>query len=694
MADATPGRSRRRRTGLALAALGLLLVGLVVFLVRRGSDGVEGGPAPAPAPAGDRPPAELAGTRAAPAPSDAARTGPGTPDAEPAAGPRDEPQDPAQRPFDAGSGPVEIAVRFVGDGPRPRVVELVVWPRGDEDNARWLRLDGADPKGRLPRAPSYTIHVNVDDCASDQRFGEMAPDANDRIVLDVALLVRPILEIVDAARGAPIADAFVDAVDSSESDDADAPGWLGSPRAAGDRLRTRIAADAGGRVTLDPTTKESVVWVGAPGHAWVRKRVAFTAEPQRVVLAPGGAVRVVVERYERLADARIAVARIDSSVAGTPSANQAFTWRRGVEVEPTAVVGTFVLGGLSPGTWLATVAPRSADEDAKALLAQQVFVVMAGQTTDVALSPTDAPKPVEVGIVLEFRIASRADMPMTWELWGQGRDNGDVDRVLRVPPPDGAGVTRVPVTGLRLGPYQLQDRSTGWDRLVVVREPDQVVPVVMPASGGLRVRVLAGADRRVLSDADVRLMNYESPWGPLDAADGDRQGGATSDATRGTPGATPDPAFEVRGWRGGGIHVPWDAEVRAYAARVVSGKVSVSAAARGFVEQTVDTTITPGDAVRELEIVLDRGATVIARVTQGGKSAPHLVGTIGVSVPTSPTGEGGAGTYHYDVSTATVDGLAPGTYEVTWRREEGDTPVKTTVTVAAGATVTVDLEVK
>jgi hypothetical protein len=271
---------------------------------------------------------------------------------------------------------VEIAVRFVGDGPRPRVVELVVWPRGDEDNARWLRLDGADPKGRLPRAPSYTIQVNVDDCASDQRFGEMAPDANDRIVLDVALLVRPILEIVDAARGAPLADAFVDAVESSESDDADAPGWLGAPRAEGDRLRTRIAADAGGRVTLDPTTKESVVWVGAPGHAWVRKRVAFTAEPQRVVLAPGGAVRVVVERYERLADVRIAVARIDSSVAGTPSANQAFTWRQGVEVEPTAVVGTFVLGGLSPGTWLATVAPRSADEDAKALLAQGVSQVV------------------------------------------------------------------------------------------------------------------------------------------------------------------------------------------------------------------------------------------------------------------------------------------------------------------------------
>ncbi len=146
MADVTPGRSRRRRTGLALAALGLLLVGLVVFLVRRGSDGVEGGSAPAPAPSGDRRPAELAGMRAAPAPTDATRTGPVTPDAVPAAGPEDEPQDPTQRPFDAGSGPVEIAVRFVGDGPRPRVVELVVWSHGDEGNARWLRLDGADPK--------------------------------------------------------------------------------------------------------------------------------------------------------------------------------------------------------------------------------------------------------------------------------------------------------------------------------------------------------------------------------------------------------------------------------------------------------------------------------------------------------------------------------------------------------------------
>ena len=693
MAETACGSTRRRRTGLALAGVGLLLVGLVVFLVRRGSDGVEGSSAPAPAPSGDRRPAELAGTRAAPAPTDATRTGPVTPDAVPAAGPEDEPQDPTQRPFDAGSGPVEIAVRFVGDGPRPRVVELVVWSHGDEGNARWLRLDGADPKGRLPRAPSYTVRVNVDDCASDQRFGEMAPDADDRIVLDVALLVRPILEIVDAARGAALANAYVDAVHWSESDDADAPGWLGPPRAEGDRVRTRIAADAGGRVTLDPTTKESVVWVGAPGHAWVRKRVAFTAESQRVALAPGGAVRVVVERYERLADVRVSVARIDSSLSGTPSANQAFTWRQGVEVEPTAVVGTFVLGGLLPDTWLATVAPRSADGDAKALLAQQVFVVMAGQTTDVTLSPTDAPKPVEVGIVLEFRVGARPDTSMRWELWGQGRDNGDVEREVVVPPSDGSGVVRVPVKGLRLGPYQLRDASMEWDRLVVVRDADQVVPVVVPAIGRLRVRVLGGADRRVLSDAQVHVA-YGSPWDRVETADGGRDDGERSDPSGAPPGAASDPVFEVRGWRGRGSNVRWDAAVRAHAAIVVSGKVSVSAEARGFIERTIDTTITPGDAVRELEIVLDRGATVIARVTQGGKPAPHLVGTIGVSVPTSPTGEGGAGTYHYDVSTATVDGLAPGTYEVTWRREEGDTPVKTTVTVAAGATVTVDLEVK
>lgn len=689
MADATPGRSRRRRTGLALAALGLLLVGLVVFLVRRGSDGVEGGPAPAPAPSAtdNRPPAELAASGRAGPPTTG--TGPKRPvltfdeDADPTPT-ADTPLAPP-RPEEAGSGPVGVVVSYIGDGARPRILELECVLDGRYDATVRLRLDGARPTGRLPRATTYRIHAVLDGWASDQAWRELAPSIEDSLVLDLVLPVARVLEVVDAVRGEPVAGAYADEFHWSDNSSDDVPGRPYTHDEHVER-RARTAADASGRITLGRSARATAVWVGAPGHAWTSLWVELVPTPQRVVLPRGGGVRVDVRGAERLRDACVLVRRDDGNEPQGDPASGGFA---GVEAYPTDVAGAFVLDGLAPGRWLAAVGPRSARLSQEAPSASSPFEVVAGNTTVVTLTPADVPPEQDLSVVFEFRSSQPRAASMTWDLSGAGRTTRGLARDLEVPATDATGVARVGVRGLRRGPYQLTDTESGWRCFVKVREADEVVTVVVPPPGRIRIRVLGTGDRRPLPEAVIRL-EYGGP-SALGGSAGEAVDGVSS-----TPSDT-DGTFTVTSWSGGRTEVPFDRVAKCHAATVPSGRVEVVASMAGFVERRVEATITPGDAAVEFEVLLDAAAIVVVRVTQGGKPAPQLVGEISLG-RVAPDGAGGSdmswSSWRSDVSEAVFDGLEPGTYQASWRRDERAEAVTATVTVKAGERVTVDLEVK
>lgn len=689
MADVTPGSTRRRRTGLALAGVGLLLVGLVVFLARRGSDGVEGSPAPAPAPSATdpRPPAELAAIGRAGPPTTG--TGPKRPvltfdeDADPTPTADAPPVPP--RPEEAGSGPVGVVVSYVGDGARPRVLELECVLDGRYDAAVRLRLDGARPAGRLPRAATYRIQAVLDGWTSDQAWSDLGPNAEDALVLAVVLPVARVLEVLDAVRGEPVAGAYADEFHWLDRASDDAPGRPYTHDEHAER-RARTAADASGRIALGRSTRATAVWVGAPGHTWTSTWVELVPTPQRVVLPRGGGVRVEVRGAERLRDACVLVRRDDGSEPLDDPASGGFA---GVEAYPTDVAGAFVLDGLAPGRWLAAVGPRSARRSGEAPSASSPFEVVAGTTTVVTLTPADVPSEADLSVVFEFRSSQPRAGSATWDLSGAGRKTLGLARDLEVPATDGTGVARVRVSGLRRGPYQLTDAASGWRCFVNVREADQVVPVVVPPPGRVRVRVLGAGDRRPLPGAEVRL-EYGNPSALRESAS------ATVEGVPATPSDT-DEAFAVTSWSGGRTEVPFDPVAKAHAATVPSGRVEVVVALAGFIERSVEATITPGDAAVELEVVLDPAAIVVVRVTQGGKPAPQLVGEISLGRVT-PDGAGGTdmawSSWRSDVSEAVFDGLAPGTYEASWRRDERAEAVTATVTVKAGERVEVPLEAK
>ncbi|MBL9087543.1 MAG: hypothetical protein JNM10_10405, partial [Planctomycetia bacterium] len=589
------------------------------------------------------------------------------------------------RPEEAGSGPVGVVVSYIGDGARPRVLELECVLDGRYDATVRLRLDGARPTGRLPRATTYRIDAVLDGWASDQVWRELASSLEDSLVLDLVLPVARVLEVVDAVRGEPVAGAYADEFHWSDNSSDDVPGRPYTHDEHVER-RARTAADASGRIALGPSVRATAVWIGAPGHAWTSLWVELVPTPQRVVLPRGGGVRVDVRGAERLRDACVLVRRDDGNEPQDDPASGGFA---GVEAYPTDVAGAFVLEGLAPGRWLAAVGPRSARLSQEAPSASSPFEVVAGNTTVVTLTPADVPSEAELSVVFEFRSSQPRAASATWDLSGAGRKTRGLARDLEVPATDATGVARVGVRGLRRGPYQLTDAESGWGCFVKVREADEVVTVVVPPPGRIRVRVLGTGDRRPLPEAGVRL-EYGGP---------SAMGGSAGEAVDGvppTPSAT-DEAFAVTSWSGGRTQVPFDRVAKCHAASVPSGRVEVVASMAGFVERRVEATITPGDAAVELEVLLDAAAIVVVRVTQGGKPAPQLVGEISLG-RVAPDGAGGSdmswSSWRSDVSEAVFDGLEPGTYQASWRRDERTEAVTATVTVKAGERVEVPLEAK
>ncbi len=579
-------------------------------------------------------------------------------------------------------GRVRFVLRLVGGGSAPSVIDVVAEPDGEESKRVRLQLSANVLEGRLPAARRYSFSFTVDGTESDQhRYRDFDVPADGVLSLDLLPVVRPTIDVVDAATSSPVARSIAKSITYMEERlfSKEVPGD------SGDELgeRTAVAGNSQGRIELPPTTTPKRWFVGGDGYAWKLVEIPL-AGPTRVALNPGGGVRVEVVGFADLENARVVITRPQPPRDPAKPLLPGFGDRnpdesiRDVAMPPSGAPGHFELDGLPPGRWKVVVG-REGDFSIGEVYGESEVDVSPGRTVEVVVAPTRATKRSLADVDVEIVV------PPGWEtvgstvsLEGVGSKNGDVMHgapLLGAPPAS----LRAHLTGLVPGAYELSVSFTRWKCRVHVGLAGGPLRVTIPAPATVRTRVLDENGGATVPDAEVWVSYAEPP----DALPGEN-------ATVESAASQGEPSESLRGWFSIPARVKYDASANQFSMRLAAGRISISASAPGWVYGSSLLDLAPS-STRDVEIRLRRGATIDVRIVRGAATALDAKGDVTCS---QGSGDERASTTHRVTDgVARFDSLSGGTYDVSWTPAEGISPIVRHVTVAAGERAKVDLEV-
>jgi hypothetical protein len=523
--------------------------------------------------------------------------------------------------------------------------EFDVWPPGSVGDRDPAHVTGADGKFRasLPYAGTWTTTEIVADGEKVHRFFEEVVVGDGTVTtLRVPRPGDASLHVVDASSGAALPGARVYTVRRELAGPWFDPGHQvpGKSTIAG-KPRT---ADADGNVRLGRGSGTVDVYVVADAHAWMAVRASFSAGAQEVRLPPGGALRLSIPRWTDLDSATV--------YAEVPP--------RGHEELPSPdATGGLRVEGVPTGA-LTIVARRGAWYQDGVVYGRGQVEIVAGAEARLTIDADPGERRASV------TVTGTVSVPASWGEWAsyveiEGADSSNAERRDSsdlVAPAAGRDMSfrfeKVPE-----GRYRLEIQPFQWRKAVVVGPGETHWDLDVGEPAELVVKVVDDATGAAVSGAEVSWytrLDDQNGWSPSEA----RQGASGGTFTARTPA--------------GGVHVDANAP----------GRVPLGL--------TVDAT---AGAKSEVTLRLKGGATVVVRLTQGGKPFTALSPHVWVkadSVDGRSTSLGRA----CREGEVRFDGLAPGKHEVSvWESDiDGWTCRPQSVEISAGETKTVTLELE
>ena len=669
--DVDARSSSRRRTAAAAVVVFLLCAGLVAWRMNRDAGPRGGSVAETAASSG-------ASTLEPPAPALAGRAAPIRPAAAeplpPSGSVSSADEDASDAPLAPADGPVRLVVRLVGEGPRPKRIEILATPNGDDEARCRLVMKDGILEGRLPAAKAYELYLWIDGWSTDASFSE-ARVVDSQLEIAVMLPQTPSLLVVDAATGAPLPSALGLTADSWMNEAMPAP----SPASL---LGARIVASGAGRLVLEKTALARTLWIGAEGHRWTQVHVLPDDHDRRVALANGGDLRVEVTGVTDWASFGLVASSIPSATSATGAVAPAGEEPPEVFLRATEVPGRYLLDGIAPGRWRLRFGWQTTYV-IQELLGSVEADVRPGETTEVELRAGAAAPPWH-DVTLEIVVPGAWTEAPRITVRGAGRKTlgaGHLDQVVFAEGPKGTWVGRL--AGVPAGPYQVTVDPFGFFRFIHVREDTTVERVLVPPPAVVRVRVL---DDQTGNPVEAAAVLAESP-GPY----GESQGAFAE--------AWADPVRRddaVTSW-GGTDAAKGEFEVAtgAYVLRVPLGPIDVSVKAAAYVDATAQVTATASPDAAAEEVRLIRAGSILVRAVRKGSLDPTVDGYFSldaVSVEGSEPGETGICSGDFRGGSSRLESLRPGTYRVRVRPTGSEAVIAREVKVLAGEEKTVDIE--
>lgn len=344
-----------------------------------------------------------------------------------------------------------------------------------------------------------------------------------------------------------------------------------------------VTSDAKGVVRLRSHETAPGWAVVADGYAWamIRADSRTRAPPERVVLVPGGRVRLHVERWGELEQAEVVFRPLDG-----PN-----PWRGGFEAEPDER-GDVTVEGLLPGWYYIGVQRRNSTVQGR-VYGKTTTVVLAGETREITIRTTPGPKSVRVDA---FRVVlhGAADWGklVSVRVTGAEPDNSEFDVEIELGAPAEDGGVALELEDVAAGRYHALVEPIGWRGVIHVRELDAPLHVPLGKPVTVRLRVVA---------ADTG-ENVADPTGSWHAEVPD----LTSYTYRSIESEAVGATLEFR---------------------CVPGSVEVSIGAPGYLHESLSLT-TQGGELLERTVELRQAGVVRLRFVEDGRRLDELKGAV------------------------------------------------------------------
>ena len=345
------------------------------------------------------------------------------------------------------------------------------------------------------------------------------------------------------------------------------------------------AADGSGRIVLPAGRGDAKVAVRAPWSAWVLLDVTYGADEITVELVPGGTVKLPIENWGELEEARVfSGLGIRAADAAAENHDEEIVREMGLHEErldepvpPPGKDGTILLEGIACGP--RTFAVRRGEWWVNGdLYGSASGIVVAGETVEITLptKPTKAGAraPIEgtVTVAEEWGFPDRAGDGMPMEIRGQQPTNAPVQVNVDVL------LGKFKTEPIPPGRYSVEIDEYGWGAEIDVPQGRARYAWTIPAPATLRLRLVDAVTGRPLREADLSARTAGS--------------GARS---RGGPGE--------------------DGE---FVLRVIPGKWEVSCEADGYQDTSVVLEAT-GPAEFRRTVAMKPAATITVEILLDGK---------------------------------------------------------------------------